>query len=844
MASKQLFVLLALALFVSTGIQAQTFDWVVQTGNGLYEEAKAVDVDPSGNVVSVGYFSGTMDANPGAGTLNLVSNGAQDIFIQKLGPNGQLLWAKKIGGTTYDSANDVVTNAMGEVYVTGVYTNTVDFDPSFSTHLETTDGNVGAFVLKLDPNGNFLWVCAFGGTASSGQGRSITLDENENPVVIGVWGGTVDFDPLLGTQFETLPNTGNIFMVKLAANFGVYQWHRVWAGNQFLYPTGVDVDVAGNVLLTAYYSGNTDLDPGSGTFTVLDGGVDLDFFVLKLNSGGNFQWAKTIGGPNGGGSPTEVRVDPWGNIVLAGTFQDTVDFDPGIGNSTRITIAGSQDIFVLRLSPNGDFRWVATMGGAIAEDLAKSMDVDNLGNIYSTGYYIGTVDFDPGVGVFNLYSAPSPLIGSAFIQKLDSSGVFVWAGALEGPGGSLNGNAIALGPDKSIHVLGFFTGEVDFDPGVGVQNLTSLPGVNQYDMFLVKLSQCTGLNTTSNLTASACFSYSLNGQTYYNSGIHTQVIANHVGCDSTITLNLTIRQPTFGTLSTTQCGPYTINGQTYTSSGTYVQTLTNVNGCDSTLTISLLINQNTSATQSATACGTYFWPVNAQTYTTSGPKTATLTNSQGCDSVITLNLTIHQPTTATLTQSACTSFTLNGQTYTSAGTYTQTLTNAAGCDSTLTLTLTLTPVSASLTSNGGTLTASPSGLTYQWLDCGNGNTPISGANMETFTATSSGSYAVIVSNGTCTDTSTCETVVGLPDCGFCSGISVYPNPFADKISLQLPNLKDGLEMQLFDAQGRLVRRMTVESQVTEISLSELASGVYLMRLMGEGRQVVLRVMKE
>ncbi len=78
-------------LLLGARLSAQTFDWVVQTGNSLYEEAKAVDVDPSGNVVSVGYFSGTMDANPGAGTLNLVSNGAQDIFIQKLGPNGQLL---------------------------------------------------------------------------------------------------------------------------------------------------------------------------------------------------------------------------------------------------------------------------------------------------------------------------------------------------------------------------------------------------------------------------------------------------------------------------------------------------------------------------------------------------------------------------------------------------------------------------------------------------------------------------------------------------------------------------------------------------------------------------------
>lgn len=332
---------------------------------------------------------------------------------------------------------------MGEVYVTGVYTNTVDFDPSFSTHLETTDGNVGAFVLKLDPNGNFLWVCAFGGTASSGQGRSITLDENENPVVIGVWGGTVDFDPRSGTQFETLPNSGNIFMVKLAANFGVYQWHRVWAGNQFLYPTGVDVDAAGNVLLTAYYSGNTDVDPGSGTFIIPDGGVDLDFFVVKLNSGGISNGRKTLADPMGGWQSTEVRADPWGNIVLAGTFQDTVDFDPGTGTTTRITIAGSQDIFVLRLSPNGDFRWVATMEGPSPKTL-RSQWMSTISAIFiRRDITSGPVDFDPGVGVFNLYSAPSPLVrhlSRSWIAVAFSFGQVI----LEGPGGS-NGKCDRFG---------------------------------------------------------------------------------------------------------------------------------------------------------------------------------------------------------------------------------------------------------------------------------------------------------------------------------------------------------------------------------------------------------------
>jgi hypothetical protein len=838
--------LLACCLLLVTRLDAQNFEWMAQTGNTLYEDPRAVCVDTAGNVISVGYFQGVMDADPGAGVLNLTSNGAQDIFIQKLNPAGQLLWAKKIGGNDFDVAADVVANEMGEIYVTGTYTNTVDFDPGFSTHLETTDGNNSGFLLKLMPNGGFLWVAVFGGPGSYGQGRKVALDDLEYPVVTGIWGGTVDFDPNLGTQTSTLPsNAQNTFVAKLASNFGVYQWHRVWAGNPSMYPNGLDVDPSGNVLLTGYYQGNTDLDPGTGSFTLTDGGTDADFYVLKLNSGGNFLWVKGFGGSTGGGVPTALRTDPWGNIAVTGWFVNAVDFDPGTGTVNRTSSGGGQDIFVLRLGADGTFRWVAVMAGTVSQDRGLAMDIDILGNIYSTGFFVGTVDFDPGVGVFNLVSPPVIPISSAYIQKLDSAGNYEWAGALGGTNGaSLTGVSIDVSKDKSIHILGPFTGEVDFDPGVGIQNRTSLPGALQYDMYLVKLSQCTGLNTASSLTASACFSYELNGQTYSNTGTFTQTIANHLGCDSTITLNLTIRQPTFGTLSTTQCGPYTINGQTYTSSGTYAQTLTNVNGCDSTLTISLLINQNTTATTSATACGAYFWPVNGQTYTTSGPKTATLTNSQGCDSLITLNLTINQSTAATLTQSACTSYTLNGQTYTSAGTYTQALTNAAGCDSTLTLVLTLTPVSASLTSNGGTLTASPSGLTYQWIDCGNGNSPVSGATALSFTPTTSGSYAVIVTDGPCADTSACETVVGVEECSFCAGLQVFPNPFENRVTLQLPEVIEGLELQLYDAQGKRIRRMTVVAMTNEIDLSALARGVYFMRLTANGQQKVFQLVKE
>ncbi|MGQ3014895.1 MAG: hypothetical protein ACT6QS_14390, partial [Flavobacteriales bacterium] len=193
--------------------------------------------------------------------------------------------------------------------------------------------------------------------------------------------------------------------------------------------------------------------------------------------------------------------------------------------------------------------------------------------------------------------------------------------------------------------------------------------------------------TTSTLSISSCDSYTLNGQTYTASGTYTQLLTNAAGCDSTLTLNLTIKNSTSSVLSATACDTYTLNGQTYTTSGTYTQLLTNAAGCDSTLTLNLTIKNSTSSVLSATACDVY--TLNGQTYTSSGTYTQLFTNAAGCDSTLTLNLTIKHSTTSTLTISSCDAYTLNGQTYTTSGTYTQLLTNAAGCDSTITLNLTI-----------------------------------------------------------------------------------------------------------------------------------------------------------
>ena len=184
-------------------------------------------------------------------------------------------------------------------------------------------------------------------------------------------------------------------------------------------------------------------------------------------------------------------------------------------------------------------------------------------------------------------------------------------------------------------------------------------------------------------------------------------MTNTAGCDSTATLNLTIKQPTTSSTPISNCVSYTWNNVTYTASGTYTKSgLTNAAGCDSTAYLVLTIKQPTTSSTPISNCVSYTW--NNVTYTASGTYIKSgLTNAAGCDSTATLNLTIKQPTTSTTTISNCGSYIWNGITYSSSGIYTWNSTNAAGCDSVATLNLTIQPIT-------GVKTVTAACVTYTW----------------------------------------------------------------------------------------------------------------------------------
>ena len=203
-----------------------------------------------------------------------------------------------------------------------------------------------------------------------------------------------------------------------------FEWAKAFGSSNFDKGNSITVDASGNVYTTGLFSGTVDFDPGAGLFNLTSAGGGTDVFIQKLDASGNFIWAKTFGGTSTDHG-NSITVDVFGNVYTAGFFSDTVDFDPGAG-LFNLASAGNHDIFIQKLDASGNFIWAKAFGST-STDFGLSITVDASGNVYATGYFKGTVDFDPGAGTFYLNSAGGS--GDFFIQKLDASGNFIWAKA-------------------------------------------------------------------------------------------------------------------------------------------------------------------------------------------------------------------------------------------------------------------------------------------------------------------------------------------------------------------------------------------------------------------------------
>ncbi|MFI5219763.1 MAG: T9SS type A sorting domain-containing protein [Bacteroidia bacterium] len=391
------------------------------------------------------------------------------------------LWAKSIGGTGDDLGSSIAIDVSGNVYTTGYFEGTVDFDPDLLGNFNLTSaGGSDIFISKLDGSGNFVWAVAMGGIDYD-DGTSIITDASGNVYTIGYFEGTVDFDPGVGI-FNLTSVSGTVFVSKLDSS-GNFVWAKAMGGTSSAYCSSIVLDtaVSGNIYITGLFFWTVDFDPGAGIFNLTAAGASgySDIFISKLDSSGNFLWAKRMGGAGGSNDAGQsIALDPSGNgdVYTTGYFIGTVDFDPG---PATFNLSGS-GCFISKLDASSNFVWAKAMGGSSGNYIA--LDPAGSGAVYTTGNFNGSVDFDPGTGVFNLTSAGNADI---FISKLDNSGNFVWAKKMGGTNSDVGYSiALDLAVSGDVYTTGTFEGTADFDPNAGVFNLTS---AGYRDIFISKL---------------------------------------------------------------------------------------------------------------------------------------------------------------------------------------------------------------------------------------------------------------------------------------------------------------------------------------------------------------------
>ena len=396
---------------------AGNFVWAKRFGGVAEDFSESIAIDNNGNIIVAGHYIGTADFDPGAASFNLTSNGSEDIFILKLDPSGNFIWAKSIGAANSDQINSIAADPSGNIYTVGQFTFTVDFDPGPGTfNLNWTNGNY--YVLKLDASGNFVWAYGLNATIND-----IHVDNAGNYYYTGNFGGTVDFDPSAAV-YNLSTNFSAMFVVKFNAAGTLVLANRMEC-NGIIESRSICTDQAGNILTCGNFEGTANFSPNAAPYIIASNG-DRDVFIHKLDLTGIVAWVNTIGSTQreyAFGIDTDVN----DNVYIAGAFQGTVDFNP-LGGVYSITALALVDAYTLKLNPTGSFAWAIPFQG-FDQTYNYSIAANDDGSAYVTGDFSAATDFDPAAG----FQLISPAGGAdAYICKLGTCATLPSTGNISG----------------------------------------------------------------------------------------------------------------------------------------------------------------------------------------------------------------------------------------------------------------------------------------------------------------------------------------------------------------------------------------------------------------------------
>ncbi len=448
-------------LFIAKYASDGALVFVTTTGAGDLEGVNDLKFTSDGGAIACGYFVGNVPFGS-----EVLSASGLDAWVAKVSPSGQFEWARRAGGTGLEEARGVVVDEDGNSYVAGYFNNTATFAPGVT---RTSAGNADIYLAKYSPSGDLIWVTAVGGSGFDSS-EGIALDPNGDPIVVGRFQNTVNFQPG-GVGGSVVSNgSSDVFVAKFDATTGLVDWVRGAGSNGTDRGVGVGSDSSGAVYITGCFRNTIDF---SGV--VLSAQNNDDMFLVKYDANGALVWAQraatTLSFVQGLGLDSNLR----GDIAVTGYLGGTTTFgDAAFGPTTQVVSAGSFDAFVATFDADGALRCaVRGGGGGFSADYGFGVAINEAGEVAATGEFSGAATF----GEFNLSAAaqdvwfatlpahdiaiPGDLNGDGVVNFTDLNLVLSNFGSSGTPGmtaGDANGDGVVDFSDLNIVLSNFGAG--------------------------------------------------------------------------------------------------------------------------------------------------------------------------------------------------------------------------------------------------------------------------------------------------------------------------------------------------------------------------------------------------
>lgn len=473
-------------------------------GSDGSEGMNDVVVDSSGNIIVAGYVRGSSTGNPvyldpNSNSATHTGIGYDDVAIVKMDSAGAYLWGYVVGGVGLsqggEQANSVDVDSNGNIYVTGYFYSTIDFDASSGVANLTATGAQSVFVMKLNSNGAFQWVYQLGGDGTTRRSW-LEVDSADNVVLVAdvVGSTTIDIDPTSGVQNITGYWTEQTAIIKLTSA-GAFVWAKSFAGAATNAANDLFIDSSDNILVAGAFTGTIDFDPGPGTSTDTYQGYNSDAFIVKLDANGQFVYKKSLISPVGV-EAKQVAVGSNGNIYVGYIAQNAVtavDLDLGAGVVSTGLGAGGFDFYLVAY--DSSYNYINHIGGggggSPSDDTPVGLTPTTGGDVWlSVNVYASTIDFDPS-------TSTKTLNAQAVLAKYGPNLELLSVVGLYGINRAVAGD-VAIDSSGNSWLVGTYGVSTNFYVGSAVT--TSLSGRSNFDGFLARFDLSNMFSTPTTTT--------------------------------------------------------------------------------------------------------------------------------------------------------------------------------------------------------------------------------------------------------------------------------------------------------------------------------------------------------